>query len=184
MRRLLFSSFAAGSAGQGTGGSSAEAGNGDATDGGANADAGDGSTGDPMLLSQTGLYANIATGALAPGLQAYQPQFALWSDLATKKRWIKLPPGSKIDTSDMNYWSFPNDTKIFKEFTRDGVRVETRMIWKHGAGDWFMLIDATDVGALPAAMLRFSGNIALKPLTISSGVYRLMWDLAKSDIGG
>jgi hypothetical protein len=53
-----------------------------------------------------------------------------------------------------------------------------------GAGDWFVLIDATDVGPLPAAMLRFSGNIALKPLTISSGLYRLMWDLAKSDIGG
>ena len=52
-----------------------------------------------------------------------------------------------------------------------------------GAGDWFVLIDATDVGAVPTAMLRFSGNIALKPLTISSGVYRLMWDLAKSDIG-
>ena len=53
-----------------------------------------------------------------------------------------------------------------------------------GAGDWFVLIDATDVGAVPAAMLRFSGNIALKPLTITSGIYRLMWDLAKSDIGG
>jgi hypothetical protein len=52
-----------------------------------------------------------------------------------------------------------------------------------GAGDWFVLIDATDVAVLPAAMLRFSANIALKPLTISSGVYRLMWDLAKSDIG-
>ena len=33
-------------------------------------------------------------------------------------------------------------------------------------------------------MLRFSGNAALKPLMISSGIYRLMWDLAKSDIGG
>jgi hypothetical protein len=53
-----------------------------------------------------------------------------------------------------------------------------------GAGDWFVLIDATEIGAVPAAMLRFSGNIALKPLVISSGVYRLMWDLAKSDIGG
>jgi hypothetical protein len=52
-----------------------------------------------------------------------------------------------------------------------------------GAGDWFVLIDATNVGAVPAAMLRFSDSIALKPLTISSGVYRLMWDLAKSDIG-
>ena len=52
-----------------------------------------------------------------------------------------------------------------------------------GAGDWFVLIDATDVDAVPAAMLRFSGNIALKPLIISSGIYRLMWDLAKGDIG-
>jgi hypothetical protein len=52
-----------------------------------------------------------------------------------------------------------------------------------GAGDWFILIDATDVSAVPEAMLRFSGNIALKPLVISSGIYRLMWDLAKSDIG-
>jgi hypothetical protein len=47
-----------------------------------------------------------------------------------------------------------------------------------------VLIDATDVGAVPAAMLRFSGNAALKPLIVSSGIYRLMWDLAKSDIGG
>jgi len=52
-----------------------------------------------------------------------------------------------------------------------------------GAGDWFVLIDATDVGAMPAAMLRFGGNTALKPLIISNGIYRLMWDLAKNDIG-
>jgi len=52
-----------------------------------------------------------------------------------------------------------------------------------GAGDWFVLIDATDVGAVPAAMLRFGGNVALKPLIVSSGIYRLMWDLAKGDIG-
>lgn len=52
-----------------------------------------------------------------------------------------------------------------------------------GAGDWFVLIDATDVGAVPSAMSRFSSNTALKPLIVSSGIYRLMWDLAKSDIG-
>ena len=52
-----------------------------------------------------------------------------------------------------------------------------------GAADWFVLIDATDIGAVPAAMSRFSGNTALKPLIVSSGIYRLMWDLARSDIG-
>ena len=52
-----------------------------------------------------------------------------------------------------------------------------------GSGDWFVLIDATNVDVVPAAMARFIDNIALKPLVITSGVYRLMWDLAKSDLG-
>jgi hypothetical protein len=53
-----------------------------------------------------------------------------------------------------------------------------------GAGDWFVLIDATDVKAIPAAAARITDNIGLKPLVISSGVYRLMWDLAKSELPG
>ena len=53
-----------------------------------------------------------------------------------------------------------------------------------GAGDWFVLIDGTGVDAITAAMPRFNGNAALKPLIVSSGVYRLMWDVAKGDIGG
>ena len=48
-----------------------------------------------------------------------------------------------------------------------------------GAGDWFVLIDATDVSAVPAAMAGFA---AFKPQTVSSGIYKLMFDLAKSDL--
>jgi hypothetical protein len=52
-----------------------------------------------------------------------------------------------------------------------------------GAGDWFVLIDATDIGAAAATMTsRFGTDAGLKATAISSGVYRLMWDLAKSDI--
>jgi hypothetical protein len=53
-----------------------------------------------------------------------------------------------------------------------------------GAGDWFVLIDATDVDAVSPAAARFSDNAALNPLLITSGVYRLLWDVAKSDLGG
>jgi hypothetical protein len=48
-----------------------------------------------------------------------------------------------------------------------------------GAGDWFVLIDATDVNAVPAAAARFA---AFKAETVSSGVYNLMWDIAKGDL--
>ena len=51
-----------------------------------------------------------------------------------------------------------------------------------GASDWFVLIDATDVSAVPAAAVRITDNAAFKSLAVSSGVYRLMWDLARSDL--
>jgi len=54
-----------------------------------------------------------------------------------------LPAGTTIDTSDMDHWQFPQGTKFWKEFTRDGVRVETRYIAKVGPGtatkDWFFV---------------------------------------------
>ncbi len=52
-----------------------------------------------------------------------------------------------------------------------------------GSGDWFVLIDGTDVKAVSAALAARLGNdTAVKPTVISTGVYNLMWDLAKSDI--
>jgi hypothetical protein len=53
-----------------------------------------------------------------------------------------------------------------------------------GAGDWFVLIDGTDVNAISAAIAaRFAGSAAFAPgIKISVGSYHLMWDLAKSDI--
>jgi hypothetical protein len=53
-----------------------------------------------------------------------------------------------------------------------------------GAGDWFVLVDGTDVEAIRAALANRSTDIAaLKTSTVvSTGIYHLMWDLAKSDI--
>ena len=51
-----------------------------------------------------------------------------------------------------------------------------------GAGDWFVLIDGTHVNAVSAAVAARLGEGAIKSAVISSGVYHLMWDLAKSDL--
>lgn len=53
-----------------------------------------------------------------------------------------------------------------------------------GASDWFVLIDGTDVDAVSATMTaRFIGPAA-PPFAspVSSGIYTLMWDLARNDI--
>lgn len=92
----------------------------------------------PERLSDTGLYTERGPAQLAAGVEPFAPRFELWSDGAVKRRWILLPPGSRIDTSDPNAWNFPRGTKLWKEFVRDGVRVETRLLFKHGdrPGDW------------------------------------------------
>jgi hypothetical protein len=52
-----------------------------------------------------------------------------------------------------------------------------------GAGDWLILIDGTDVHAISAVIAARFDVAAFAPGTlISTGLYNLMWDLAKSDI--
>jgi hypothetical protein len=53
-----------------------------------------------------------------------------------------------------------------------------------GASDWFVLIDGTNVSAISAILAaRFIGTVAPGGARlISSGIYQLMWDLAKSDL--
>ena len=49
-----------------------------------------------------------------------------------------------------------------------------------GAGDWFVLIDGTELPAIRALMnARFENTGAA---VVSTGTYRLMWDLGKSDL--
>src|SRR4051794_23701405 len=69
----------------------------------------------PMTLIDSGLCSDAACMQISSDVLAYTPQFQLWSDGATKKRWIYLPPGTQIDTTDMDYWQFPVGTKIWKE---------------------------------------------------------------------
>src|SRR4051812_26067642 len=59
----------------------------------------------PLELSQTGLFVP-GSEALAPGVRPYAPAFELWSDGATKRRWIWLPSGAAIDSSDVDDWKF------------------------------------------------------------------------------
>ncbi len=99
----------------------------------------DAAVGDPETLADTGLYSDPANEVLAPGVVEYQVRWELWSDGADKRRFVLLPAGETIDTSDMDFWTVPVGTRIWKEFSVDGTRVETRLIWKRGPAleDWF-----------------------------------------------
>jgi hypothetical protein len=84
----------------------------------------------PSRLSATGLYADLASRTLAPGVRRFAPAHPSWADGAEKTRYVQLPPGAQIDTRDMDRWIFPVGTKAWKEFWVDGKLVETRLLWK------------------------------------------------------
>lgn len=112
----------------------------------------------PAKLSETGLYSDIAARSLAPGVVRFTPSHPLWADGATKERYLLLPAGTKIDTSDMDRWRFPLGTKAWKSFFVDGKIVETRLLWKianeGGNSDWLKVAylwdkDGADATAVP-----------------------------------
>lgn len=77
-----------------------------------------------------GLYRDRDPTHLAPDAVPYTPGVTFWSDGAEKQRYLYLPPGTTIDTSNMDAWKLPVGTKAFKEFRFDGKLVETRMVWR------------------------------------------------------
>jgi hypothetical protein len=87
-------------------------------------------------LACTGLYSDFAGKVVAPDVLPYAPAFPLWSDGAVKSRWIRLPAGTTIDTSNMDEWVFPVATRFWKEFVINGQRIETRVITKQPDGTW------------------------------------------------
>ncbi|HEX4997836.1 MAG TPA: hypothetical protein VFY29_06400 [Terriglobia bacterium] len=88
----------------------------------------------PLRLSDTGLYG--AGGAIDPRNRPFVPQYPLWSDGAEKQRWIRLPENTPIDISDIDAWRFPVGARFWKQFSWNGRKIETRMIWKAGENDW------------------------------------------------
>jgi hypothetical protein len=86
------------------------------------------------------LYVDIGRKQVAPDLLEFEPAYWLWSDGSDKRRWLRVPAGEHIDVAEMDHWQFPVGTVAFKEFVRDGKRVETRMIVRTGEGkeDYWM----------------------------------------------
>lgn len=90
----------------------------------------------PDSLVCTGLYSSLLRQTIADDVREFTPAFPLWSDGAKKRRWILLPEGEKIDNSQPNDWFFPVGTKLWKEFSVNGKRIETRLFWKTRPDHW------------------------------------------------
>jgi hypothetical protein len=121
----------------------------------------------PARLSDTGLFVAGSPTAINPELIAFSPQYPLWSDGATKRRWLYLPPGTAIDATRPEAWEFPNGTRLWKEFSM-GRRVETRYIERLADGSWRFATYIWNADETDAELAPVDG-IAAMPLQGSPG---------------
>ena len=108
----------------------------------------------PLHLRDTGLFVAGSVTEVRAGHLSFSPQYPLWSDGTTKRRWISLPPGSFIDASRADAWEFPRGTRLWKEFAL-ARRIETRYIERLEDGSWRYAVyvwneDGSDAMRAPA----------------------------------
>ena len=116
----------------------------------------------PRFLSQTGLYADVAILKIDSRNRTFSPQYPLWNDSATKRRWVRLPAGSSINVADLARWELPVGTKFWKEFSVNGKKVETRLLWRTGKDNWVVASYIWNAAQTDAELASASGlaNIA------------------------
>lgn len=89
----------------------------------------------PQLLSQTGCVQPGNTKA-ARGMIPFTVKSALWSDGATKSRWLALPDGETIDILADGDFEFPVGAVLMKRFQFNYKPFETRLLKRHTDGTW------------------------------------------------
>jgi uncharacterized repeat protein (TIGR03806 family) len=97
----------------------------------------------PKNISDSGLFQNIDSLILSPGLIPYSVNSQLWSDGAYKTRIIALPGTTQINFSKNGFWNFPSNATIVKNFfleldkgySESSRIVETRFLVKQESGE-------------------------------------------------
>lgn len=90
----------------------------------------------PASLLATKCWDRATPGGAVVGAVAYDVTTPLWSDGATKERFVVVPKGARITARPDGDLVFPVGTVAVKTFAVDGKRIETRLLVQHDVEDW------------------------------------------------
>lgn len=123
----------------------------------------------PGRLSETGLYPLAPDLTKVPSMvHAYEPAWPLWSNGLAKARFVVVPDGEQVDTSDRAAWSFPTGTLFFKTFSDDDGPIETRVLRLSDDGWEFAGYQWNDEGT-DADLLDLKMGIAVEAVVAGEG---------------
>ena len=89
----------------------------------------------PTKLSKTGLFTDTPKLRPAAGVTPYQVNVPHWNDGASAHHWAAVPKGESIQFTGNRGWAAPNGTVLVQTLTRQGQRLETRLLTRQ-EGEW------------------------------------------------
>jgi uncharacterized repeat protein (TIGR03806 family) len=113
----------------------------------------------PELLSQTGCVDPGNAQNPAASLVPFEVNAELWSDGASKRRFVAIPDNTTIAVADDGSFTLPIGSVLVKDFTFQGRRVETRLLVRHDDGDWAGYTYAWRPDGRDAVLVRGSDRI-------------------------
>ncbi len=90
----------------------------------------------PTSLLATRCWDPLGEAGRPSGVIAYDVTTPLWSDGATKERFVALPAGGRVTARADGDLGLPVGTVAVKTFSVGGRRVETRLFVQHDVEDW------------------------------------------------
>ncbi len=145
----------------------------------------------PSLLSDLDVFTNLQDLTPIPGIIPYRVNAPLWSDRATKKRWLAVPNGGQYDSMDeriffasSSEWVFPEGTVFIKHFdlplstTPDGpmVPLETRFFVIGEGGQGYGLTYKWNEDGTDAQLLGGGTSKEFEITDIGGTTFSQVWD--------
>jgi uncharacterized repeat protein (TIGR03806 family) len=140
----------------------------------------------PAKLSLTGLFSDTARLIPNPGLIEYDVNAPLWSDGATKRRWIGIPDNTKIQVNPDGALLLPTGSTVVQQFYLDTgasapTRVETRVLIHEKQG-WAGYTYRWNAAQTDADLAYDGGNqtYKVKDATAQGGFRNQIWNFPSS----
>ncbi len=137
----------------------------------------------PGTLSETGLFADVATLSPAAIVVPYEVNLPFWSDHAIKRRWFTIPDGtSRMTWSREGAWTFPAGQIWVKHFDLETTRgepattkrLETRVLVKNATGAYGVSYRWNEAGT-EATLVEDGGDEFDVPVTVNGTLTTQRW---------
>jgi uncharacterized repeat protein (TIGR03806 family) len=144
----------------------------------------------PALLSQVAAFSNLSTLTPRSGLIPYTVNSPLWTDGASKQRWLAVPNDGTADTAaekitftETGAWQFPKGSVLVKQFDlptddRNSAvqrRMETRFLVHGEDGVYYGITYRWRADGLDADLLPDGDSVTLAITTNTGGTRSQTW---------